>query len=90
MAKTINYSIKRKDGFFLQGIKPNESYHANAKAPTMGHAHVYSEYETEWGEEPKSFEPLTLASCIKVILEEYRWETKKPMEFTVMEENSKQ
>lgn len=83
MAKTINYFIMREDGLFLQGTKPNERYCNNAKAPTMGNAHVYSEYETEWGAEPVLFEPLTLASYIKVILEEFRWETRKPAKFSV-------
>lgn len=44
---TIKYAIKR-NGLYLQGIEINEKYEKTVTAPTMGNAHVYSEYKTKW------------------------------------------
>lgn len=43
---TIKYAIKR-NGLYLQGIEINEKYEKTVTAPTMGNAHVYSEYKTK-------------------------------------------
>lgn len=81
--KTLKYMIKR-GGKYLQGIKPNEHYSRTGTAPTMGARHCFHEYETVWGDEPKTTEPLTTASYLKVIFEEYRWEKKAPKEIKVI------
>lgn len=83
MAKLIMYTVKRGRKW-LQGIEANLNYKRGACAPTMGASHTYAEYKTVWGDNPKSFEPLTLASYIKILCEEYRWETKKPLEIKII------
>lgn len=75
MAKSLKYAIKR-NGLYLHGIEPNKYYSPNACAPTMGTPHTLAEYRTYWAKEPFYFEPLTAGNYIKVIFEEYRWETK--------------
>ena len=77
------YAIKRGKKY-AQGITPNEHYSIGGTAPTMGTRHTYCEYAVEWGDAPKYFERLTVANFIKVLLEEYRWETLKIMEFKVI------
>lgn len=79
---TIKYAIKR-NGLYLQGIEINEKYEKTVTAPTMGNAHVYSEYKTKWGKEKKYFEQLTAANYIKILFEEYRWKNKKAVDFKV-------
>lgn len=86
MAKTIFYSVRNEEGLYLQGIKANENYSYTGTAPTMGNRHTPTEFKTIWGNEVKTFEPLTLANYIKVLLEEYRWETRTPIPFTVIPE----
>ncbi len=76
MAKSLKYAIKR-NGLYLHGIEPNKLYAKGACAPTMGARHTNAEYSSYYGKEPCYFEPLTAANYIKVIFEEYRWETKK-------------
>lgn len=89
MAKTINYAIRNEHGSYLQKIEINESYSYTGTAPTMGNLHTPCEYSTIWGHDPVTFEPLTLASYIKILLEEYRWETKLPVAFAVIPWDSK-
>ena len=62
----------------LKEIK--EKYEKTLTAPTMGNAHVYSEYKTKWGKEKKYFEQLTAANYIKILFEEYRWKNKKAVD----------
>ena len=68
----IAYAIKRGNKW-LQGVKANEKYCCSATAPTMGNRYAYSEYKTMWGDDQKTFEPLTATGYIKTLLEEYRW-----------------
>lgn len=82
MAKTHFYAIKR-NGKYLQGIEANENYATGACAPTMGVRHTLSEYRSIWDKDPKRFEPLTAANYIKVIFEEYRWETKSAADIKI-------
>lgn len=82
-AKIIMYTVKRS-GKWLQGIEANANYKRGACAPTMGVRHTYAEYKTIWGDKPKYFEPLTLASYLKILFEEYRWEAKKPMDIKII------
>lgn len=82
MAKCVDYAVMI-NGAYLQGIEANEDYHFGSVAPTMGTPHIYSEYRTIWGNEPMFFEPLTLATYIKTLLEEFRWETKELSHFIV-------
>lgn len=79
----IAYAIKRGNKW-LQGVEANEKYCCSATAPTMGNRYAYSEYKTIWGEDQKTFEPLTATGYIKTILEEYRWGDKAAMKFTVV------
>jgi len=79
----FDYAIKSND-LYLQGIEPNENYCFSGTAPTMGARHSYCEYKTIWGKEIKHFEPLTLASYIKILLEENRWNTKDIKQFEVI------
>ena len=79
----IAYAIKRGNKW-LQGVKANEKYCCSATATTMGNRYAYSEYTTMWGDEQKTFEPLTATGYIKTILEEYRWGDKIDMKFTVV------
>ena len=67
----IAYAIKRGNKW-LQGVKANEKYCCSATAPTMGNRYAYSEYKTMWGDDQKTFEPLTATGYIKTLLEEYR------------------
>lgn len=71
MWKPTFYMVKNNKGQFLQGIKINDNYCRTGTAPTMGNRHIPSEYNTVWGDDPKSFEPLTLTSYIKILLEEH-------------------
>lgn len=89
MAKTIFYGVKNESGLYLQGIEANENYSFTGVAPTMGNRYTPTEFKTIWGNEVKTFEPLTLANYIKVLLEEYRWETKKSAPFTVFPETER-
>ena len=50
----------------------------------MGTRHCFHEYETIWGNEFKTTEPLTTISYLKVLFEEYRWEEKEPIEIEIM------
>ena len=79
----IAYAIKRGNKW-LQGVKANEKYCCSATAPTMGNRYAYSEYKTIWGDDQKTFEPLTATGYIKTLLEEYRWGDKAAMKFTVV------
>ena len=83
MAKTIFYNIKR-NGKYLQTVEANESYCASGVAPTMGVRHSWSEYKTVWGNEPKNIEPLSVTSYMRILLEEYRWEEKKPTKIEII------
>ena len=80
----ILYQIKR-NGKYLQGVRINEKrYSKTATAPTMGNCHAHSEYLTDWGLEPKCFEFLTASNYIKIIMEEYRWQEKKPSDLKII------
>ena len=83
MAKQFYYYVRRIDGLYLQGIESNDNYSKNACAPTMGTRHSFCEYKAVWGRKKKEFEPLTLTNYIRVILEEYRWESSYPFDFAV-------
>lgn len=83
------YSIKLEPGLFLQGVEINENFKRGAVAPTMGNRHTYTEFKTVWGQKEVFFEPLTLAGYIKILLEEYRWETRKPKSFEVLPKHRK-
>lgn len=84
MANTLFYAVRNEHGSYLQGIEPNENYSYTGTAPTMGNRHTPTEYKSVWGGTIKKFEPLTLSSYIKVILEEYRWETRLPTPFAIL------
>lgn len=84
MAKTLFYAVRNEHGLYLQGIEPNENYSYTGTAPTMGNRHTPTEFKTIWENTVKSFEPLTLSNYIKVLLEEYRWETKLPTPFAII------
>lgn len=86
MAKTVFYFVKNDKELYLQGIEPNENYSYTGTAPTMGNRHTFTEFKTIWGDVAQKFEPLTLSNYIKVLLEEYRWETKSPTSFTIIPE----
>ena len=80
----MNYYISRKYGTeYLQGAEPNENYSTSATAPTMGTRHTFSEYKTIWDNEPKSFERLTAANYIKILMEEFRWGDCTPFLFQI-------
>lgn len=79
----VAYAIKRGNKW-LQGVKTNEKYCCSATAPTMGNRYAYSEYKTMWGDDQKTFEPLTAAGYIKTLFEEYRWGDKTAMKFAVV------
>lgn len=83
----IYYVIKRNEKY-MTGIKPNEKY-SIGKAPTMGNNHTFSEFNTMWSDEPTAFEPLTAASYIKILFEEYRWNDKAITEIHIIPINSK-
>lgn len=84
MAKTLFYSVRNEHGLYLQGIEPNENYSYMGIAPTMGNRHTPTEFKTVWKNTVQTFEPLTLANYIKVLLEEYRWETRLPTPFAIL------
>lgn len=77
MAKTISYRI-RLHGLYLQSVQANSDYCATGHARNMGRLHTLSEYRTTWGPEPCAFEPLTAAANVKIIMEEFRWESREP------------
>ncbi|MDY4231391.1 MAG: hypothetical protein SOX74_04825 [Candidatus Faecousia sp.] len=79
----IAYAIKRGNKW-LQGVKANEKYCCSATAPTMGNRYDYSEYKTIWGDDQKTFEPLTAAGYVKTVFEEYRWVDKTAMKITII------
>lgn len=74
--KTIYYAIKIGDEY-MQGIEPNENYCRSGTAPTMGARYSYSEFKSIWGYDIKLIESLTVASYLKVLFEEYRWNEKE-------------
>lgn len=74
--KTIYYAIKIEDEY-MQGIEPNENYCRSGTAPTMGARYSYSEFKSIWGYDIKLIESLTVASYLKVLFEEYRWNEKE-------------
>lgn len=74
--KTIEYAIK-VNGKYMQGIEANEKYNRSGTAPTMGTRYSYSEFKSIWGNDIKLIEPLTVASYLKVLLEEHRWNEKE-------------
>ena len=74
--KTIYYAIKIEDEY-TQGIEPNENYCRSGTAPTMGARYSYSEFKSIWGYDIKLIESLTVASYLKVLFEEYRWNEKE-------------
>ena len=79
----IAYAIKMGNKW-LQGVKANEKYCCSATAPTMGNRYDYSEYKTIWGDDQKTFEPLTAAGYVKTVFEEYRWGDKTAMKITII------
>ena len=79
----IAYAIKRGNKW-LQGVKANEKYCYSATAPTMGNRYDYSEYKTIWGDDQKTFDPLTAAGYVKTVFEEYRWGDKTAMKITII------
>ena len=79
----IYYQIKM-GGKYLQSIEPNKHYCRTGTAPTMGALHSSAEYKSVWGSEPKSFEPLTATSYIKVIFEEFRWKDRNPQDIKII------
>jgi hypothetical protein len=79
----IHYHIKM-NGRYLQGIEPNKHYSRTGTAPTMGNRHTPAEYKSIWSAEPKAFEPLTAASYIKVVFEEFRWKDRKPQDIRLI------
>ena len=81
--KTLMYIIKR-DGEYLIGVEPNEHYSRTGTAPAMGARHCFHEYVTVWGCEPRPTEPLTAASNLKVLFEEYRWEERDPKNIEII------
>lgn len=81
--KTLKYAIKCGDKY-LQGIEPNKYYSRTGTAPTMGARHCFHEYETIWGSEFKTTEPLTTISYLKVLFEEYRWEEREPIKIEII------
>ena len=83
MKKEPLYAIKRGRKY-LQGIDANKRYMKDARAPTMGVRHGYSEFKTIWGDEPKLFEKLTAANYLKTLFEEYRWGEKAPIEIKII------
>ena len=83
MNKEPLYAIKRGRKY-LQGIDANKRYMKDARAPTMGVLHGYSEFKTIWGDEPKLFEKLTAANYVKALFEEYRWGERAPMEIKII------
>lgn len=80
---SILYAIKRGNKY-LKDIEPNKYYSFSGTSPTMGNRHTYNEYDTIWGLEPVYFEHLTLCNYIRILTEEYRWQSKKPLEFKVI------
>lgn len=81
--KSLKYIIKR-DGKYLMGIEPNSHYSRTGTAPTMGARHCFHEYVSVWCDSPHPVEPLTAASYIKVIFEEYRWEERSPKKIEII------
>ena len=79
----IAYAIKRGNKW-LHGVKANEKYCCSATAPTMGNRYAYSEYKTIWGDDQKTFEPLTATGYIKTLFEEYRWGDKTAMKVAIV------
>ena len=79
----IWYAVKQKNQY-LQGIEPNEKYNPYACAPMGTNRHLFNEWSTIWGKEPKRFEHLTLANYIKVLLEEQRWGARTTAEFKII------
>lgn len=62
----------------------NERYNPYAASPTMGRCHTHAEYRTVWGKEQVTFERLTAAEYVKILMEEYRWEDKTAVDFRVI------
>ena len=63
----------------ISGIRPNEKYCPNSKAPTMGKNHDHSEFETVWTtDELVTFERMTAINYLRVLMEEFRWGDKEP------------
>ena len=79
----IYYAIKNGEGYYLSDIEANGNYCPSGTAPTMGNRHCYNEYKTIWGKQKTTFEPLTAVSNIKVLLEEFRWGSRKPFDFKI-------
>ena len=79
----IYYYVKM-NGKYLHGIEPNKLYSQTGIAPTMGNRHTPAEYKSIWSSEPKPIEPLTVASYIKVIFEEFRWNDRKPKDIKII------
>lgn len=88
MAKDIRYALKR-NGYWLQEIEANKNYVKGSCAPTMGARHSFSEYKTIWGKEIKFFEHLTFANYLKVLFEEYRWESRVASDIKIVTKESK-
>lgn len=80
---TLKYAILCNEKY-LQRIEPNEYYSRSGTAPTMGAKHCFHEYVTIWGDDFKGSEPLTTASYLKVLFEEYRWGEKEPSEIRIV------
>ncbi|MBR3043966.1 MAG: hypothetical protein IKH27_11540 [Oscillospiraceae bacterium] len=78
MEKTILYNIKmgRK---YLQKIEPTENYVSSGKAPIMGRRYSIADFRSVWGSDPVGFEMLTANSYISCIMQEFRWEDRKPV-----------
>ena len=82
--KHLFYSIRKQDGVYLQGIKENDNKPKSGVAPTMGTRYTYNDFDTVWGHKEQFFEPLTAASYIKTLFEEFRWETKSPFPIAIL------
>ena len=83
MPKDVRYAVKRGRKYLVD-IHPNERYNPYSVAPTMGNRHMPCEACTEWGDEPVYFEPYTLCSNLKVLAEEYRWDSKAPSDIKII------
>lgn len=83
MPKDVRYAVKRGRKY-LVGIHPNVRYNPYSVAPTMGNRYMPCEAYTEWGDEPVYYEPYTLCSNLKVLAEEYRWDSKTPADIKII------
>lgn len=81
--KSIFYAIQNEYGEYLQGIDVNENYKRGAVSPTMGVCHSYCEYRTVWGNKEKFFEPITMANYVKILCEEFRWDSREMFSFAI-------